>query len=156
MARIEFTTDTSVAADRVLAAATEFSERRPQLWPMIAPQIYRLHERGDDWAVVTEGTAFMGGVWARERYDWSQSGVVRATCEASNIFQPGSVWELRAHPRTGGGSHIEILNHRRAKGLVGHLIGAMIQLQGPKFVGSAFQKTLDILTREDAATAAQA
>ena len=90
MPRIEFTVDSNVPPDRVLAAAADFSERRPDLWPNISRRRYTVHERGDTWAQVTEGSDVMGGIWARERYDWSTPGTVRATVVDSNVFAGGS------------------------------------------------------------------
>ena len=34
------------------------------------------------------------------RYDWSHRGLVKGTVVDSNIFKPGSTWEIRATPRT--------------------------------------------------------
>ena len=85
----QISTDSDLPADTVLAAITDFSSRRPTLWPNIDPGIYKVHEVGADWADVTEGSKFAGGVWARERYEWSVPGVVRATVQDSNIFKSG-------------------------------------------------------------------
>ena len=79
MAKIHYEADGAVAADRFIAALTDFGPRRPELWPGLDAKFYELHELGDTWADVTEGTDIFGGVWARERYDWSEPGVVRLT-----------------------------------------------------------------------------
>ena len=129
MPRLHFVADSSAPPDRVLAAARDFSDRRPELWPNIDPEYYEVHEVGDDFAVVTEGTSFLGAAWARERYDWSQPGVVRATTLDSNIFRKGS-WQLTATPRDGG-SHVEVINDREMKGLKGGVIGIAMRLGKP-------------------------
>nr|MBA2254267.1 hypothetical protein [Chloroflexota bacterium] len=56
--------DGEVSAERFVAALTDFIERRPELWPNLDAKFYRLLERGDTWAEVTEGTDVLGGVWA--------------------------------------------------------------------------------------------
>jgi hypothetical protein len=84
---------------------------------------------GDDFAEVTEGTNFLGDSWARERYDWSQPGVVRATTIDSNIFRKGS-WQITATPRDGG-SHVEVINDREMKGLKGGVVGVAMRLGKP-------------------------
>lgn len=40
----------------MLAAATEFSEQRPDLWPNISRDFYQLHDRGANWTEATEGS----------------------------------------------------------------------------------------------------
>ena len=68
---------------------------------------------------MTEGNPWpIGHVWERLRYDWSQPGAVIATVVDSNIFMPGSTWQLRATGTEGGGSRVEItaVRHLRGKG----------------------------------------
>jgi hypothetical protein len=138
MAKLSYGTDTTIGPDSVLLAAVNFTGSRPEYWPNLSRKFYRVHELRETSAEVTEGSDVMGGIWARERYDWSKPGVVRATVQDSNVFQSGGVWELRALPKNGGGTRIEVLNHRQAKGLKGHLMGAMIQLSARK----GFEKQL--------------
>lgn len=64
---IRFEVETSLAPERVLAAATDFSERRPEIWSAIDPARYEVHTVGEDTAEVTEGGREFGGIWARER-----------------------------------------------------------------------------------------
>ena len=68
MPRIEYSVDTDLAPERVLAAITDFSDRRPDLWPNISRKFWKLHDRGENWAECTEGSDVAGGIWARERY----------------------------------------------------------------------------------------
>ena len=99
MARLHFEADGAVSADRFIAALTDFSERRPELWPDLDAKFYELHELGDTWAEVTEGTDVLGGVWARERYDWSEPGIVRLRLVEAADFRPGTVTEYRVSSR---------------------------------------------------------
>ena len=154
MARIQVNTSSELAADVVLAAITDFSSQRPTLWPNIDPGVYEVHEVGADWADVTEGSKIAGGVWARERYDWSTPGVVRATLQQSNIFASG-FWEMKVSARDGG-SHIEILQDRQAKGLKGHLLGAMMVLMGRRVYRQGLDETLAILRARQLQDAAPA
>ncbi|MEA2448546.1 MAG: hypothetical protein QOG63_478 [Thermoleophilaceae bacterium] len=147
MPKVEFSIDTDVPADRVFAAITDFSDDRPRLWPNIARDVYAVHGQGENWAEVTEGGSDFGGVWARERYEWSP-GHVRATAMESNVFKSG-VWEMRVEPRDGG-SHIEVLNHRQVKGK-GFLIAPILAVVGGPFLKREFEKTLDILRAEPTA-----
>jgi hypothetical protein len=146
LAKYRYTVESSVEPERLLAAATDFSERRPELWPGIDPEVYEVHAQGDGWTEVTEGTAGPG-VWGRERYEWS-GNVVRATIQESNIFSPGSTWELRVEPRPGGGSVAHVSVHRRTHGVKGRLLGAIVQLFGKQMMSKGFAKTTEILERE--------
>jgi hypothetical protein len=146
MPKVSFTLESSAPPERVLAAATDFSERRPELWPNSSREHFEVHEVGDDWAEVTEGTARLGGFWERVRYDWSTPGTVRATVLESNVFTSGT-WELRAEPRPGGGSRVSVVNDRQTKGK-GHVFGVMMQLVGKRFFSGSLRQTLDTVERE--------
>ena len=115
MVEIEFQRRTAVQPDVVLAAAIDFSERRPEIWTMLAPEMYQVHEVGAASADVTEGSAVMGGIWAREEYDWSLPGTVRAVVRESNVFAPGSSWELTVEAQPSG-SDVSWLARRRGVG----------------------------------------
>lgn len=147
MTRVHFTLETDVPAERVLAAAVDFSERRPGLWPNISRRFFQVYDTGETWAEVTEGSDVMGGIWARERYDWSEPGTVRGTVQESNVFQPGGTWELRVHPTNTGGSRIELTRDRRGTGK-GRIIEMMLAIGGRKVLSSGLQQTLEILARE--------
>ncbi len=146
MPRIQIAVDSTVPPERVLAAAADFTDRRPDLWPNVSRRYYKVHEQGDDWAVATEGSDVMGGIWARERYDWSTPGVVRATVLDSNVFKSGT-WELRAEPTGTGGSRIHLDNNRRPKGK-GKVAALMMSVVGKKLLTSHLQQTLAILEKE--------
>jgi hypothetical protein len=109
---------TSVDSERVLEAARDFSARRAEMWPDVHVEHVQVHESTDTTADVTEGNPWpMGYVWERLLYDWSEPGLVRGTVKESNIFQPGSTWQIRA-TSTNGGSRVEIhaVRHLRGKG----------------------------------------
>jgi hypothetical protein len=109
----------SVASEQVLEAARDFSARRAELWRDVHLQHLTVHDQGDTWADVTEGNPWprpFGLVWERLRYDWSEPGALKGTVIDSNLFEPGSTWEIRASPVTGGGSRVEIVARRNLKG----------------------------------------
>jgi len=149
--RIEFTLDSDVPPDRVLAAAADFSERRPDLWPNLSRRYYKVHERGDTWAEATEGSDVMGGIWARERYDWSTPGTVRATVVDSNVFA-GGTWELGSESNGRVGSRIHVVNDRRPKGK-GRVAAVMMTFMGKRLLTKHLQQTLAILEAQPSAGA---
>lgn len=94
--------ETPVPPERVPEAACDFSERRAELWPDVHLEHFDVHDLGDTFAEVTEGNPEpIGFVWERLRYDWSRPGSIKATVTDSNIFRPGSRWEIRGTPHNG-------------------------------------------------------
>lgn len=116
MPTVHVTDRTFLSPERVLDAARDFSERRADLWPDVHVEHLTVNEEGQTWADVTEGNPWpIGLVWERLRYDWSQPGSVRGTVIDSNLFKPGSTWEIRART-TDGGSLIEVIGVRHLRG----------------------------------------
>jgi Polyketide cyclase / dehydrase and lipid transport len=150
VAKIHYTADGPIAAERFIAALTDFGERRPELWPNLDTKFFRLHERGDTWAEVTEGTDILGGVWARERYDWSEPGIVRLRLLESADFRPGTVIEYRVAPNADGGCHVEVDFQRIARSLRGRIVGLLVQLAGPRRFSADLRATFERLARLDA------
>jgi hypothetical protein len=114
--------DTAAAAEAVLEAARDFSERRAELWPDVHAEYLQIHATGDTFAEVTEGNPWpIGYVWERLRYDWSEPGSVRGIVMDSNLFKPGSTWEIHATP-SGTGSRVEVIAIRNLRGLRGRIL----------------------------------
>lgn len=104
----------------VLTAARDFTERRAEMWPDVHVEYLEVHEVGESHAEVTEGNPWpIGYVWERLRYDWSDIHSLRGVVIDSNLFKPGSTWELSATPEDGG-SRVEIraVRHLRGRGLL--------------------------------------
>ena len=53
-------TATMFAPERVLDAGRDFSERRADVWPNVTFKHLEVHERGETFADVTEGTWVVG------------------------------------------------------------------------------------------------
>jgi len=147
MAKLHYEADGAVTAERFIAALTDFGPRRPELWPSLDAKYYELHELGDTWADVTEGTDIFGGVWARERYDWSEPGVVRLTLQDSADFVPGTVTVYRVTTRPDGGCHVAVDFQRTARSLRGRLVGVLVSLAGRRRFAAELRQALDRLAR---------
>jgi hypothetical protein len=150
VAKIHYEADGAVTADRFIAALTDFSDRRPQLWPNLDAKYYTLHELGESWAEVTEGTDVLGGVWAREHYDWSQPGLVRLRLVEAVDFRPGTTIDYRVTARPDGGCHVAVDFQRIAVSPRGRLVGAIVQLTGKRRFTADLAVTLDRLARSPA------
>ena len=128
MPKVRVVDETPVAAVAVLEAARDFSARRAELWPDVHVEHLVIHGMGETWADVTEGNPWpIGYVWERLRYDWSAPGSVRGVVTDSNIFKPGSTWEIRATPANGG-SRVEVIGVRRLRGFRGRLLAPVFPL----------------------------
>ncbi|HEY1518244.1 MAG TPA: hypothetical protein VGF91_17590 [Solirubrobacteraceae bacterium] len=133
---------TSASPEHVLAAARDFSERRPELWPNVKAKYFVVHDKGEEFADVTEGIWITGLFWERSRYDWSEPGAVRATVIDSNVVQPGSTFEVRA-VRSEGGSDVEMTLCRTfQKGPKGRIGGAINHLSGNRGWRSYLRRVL--------------
>jgi len=83
--------ETSVAPERVLEAARDFSERRAEMWPDVHVDHLQVHEAGETFAEVTEGNPWpIGYVWERLRYDWSEPGSVNGWSPTRTSSSPGA------------------------------------------------------------------
>ena len=128
MPTVHVVDETPVAPERVLAAARDFSERRAEMWPDVHVEHLHVHEAGETFAEVTEGNPWpIGYVWERLRYDWSEPGSVKGVVTESNIFKPGSTWEIRATAQNGG-SRVEVIGVRHLRGFKGKLLAVVFPL----------------------------
>jgi hypothetical protein len=144
MAHVRYSADGAVAAERVVGALTDFSERRPAIWPGLSSHLYKVHAVEETAADVTEGTDVLGGIWAREHYDWSRPGVVTLTCTESPFFRTGTTTSWRVSP-TQTGCRVEVDLHRIAKSPRGLLVGVLVQLMGARRFSAELRTTLDRL-----------
>ena len=147
MTEIRVVTDSPLPAERVLAAARDFSLRRAEVFPAVRIEHFEVHDLGDDWADVTEGTpAGIGINWERCHYDWSQPGSVKATVRSSNVYAAsGSSWELRATPNANG-SRVEMIWVRRFRpGPRGAIFGTLFRLIGRPIFRRYARDTLENL-----------
>ena len=117
MPRVHVVEATSASPEQVIEAARDFTPRRAELWRDVHVEHLHVHEQGETWAEVTEGNPWpIGLVWERIRYDWSQPDALRGTVLDSNLFKPGSTWEIRATAAADGGSRVEITAVRKLRG----------------------------------------
>lgn len=156
MATIRYSADGAISPERFISALTDFSDRRLAVWPNLDAKFYKLHDRGDTWAEVTEGTDVLGGVWARERYDWSKPGRVVLQVVESAAFRPGTTIEYTVTPRPGGGCHVEVVSSRIPTSWRGRLLGWILQVIGARRLARDLGTTLTRLEATEANTAGRA
>jgi len=151
MAHVSYGADGPVLPQRFIDALTDFSDRRPAIWPGLSPRLYRVHDVGETWAEVTEGSDVLGGIWARERYDWSTAGVVTIRILESPFFRTGTTTTWQVSP-TPSGCRVDVDLHRIARSPRGLLVGVLVQLMGKRRFAAELRTVLARLAAEPAPT----
>jgi hypothetical protein len=148
MAHLEFELSADVPPERLIAALTDMTDRRPDLWPGLNRAEYRVIETGASSATIREGSG--GPVWAIERYEWSEPGVVRWTVLESGFSRPGDFVEARISGRPDGGSRVRITWQRRGATLAGRLAVIVIWLTRGWPVKRSMRLGFEAIAREGA------
>ena len=131
---------TDLAPAEALRILTDFGPGRAAAFPNVDQSTLIVHVVGDTWADVTEGNK-LG--WERERYDWDPAaGTITAVTTESNLWAAGSRWDYRIAAADGGGSTVQVRLELHAKGVMGHLVGALIPLLGARTVRSGLVSAL--------------
>jgi hypothetical protein len=141
--QLQMESQTSLSPEQALAAITDFSARRPQMWTGISPDYYEVYTVGETSADIREGTKRGGlNVWAKEHYDWSEPGVVTWTVKESNFCAPGSYVRADIRPREGGGSIIKCTWDRTPTSASGRFVFAIMKLTRGKAIETSMRKGL--------------
>jgi hypothetical protein len=144
MGRVHVTAHGSFAPDVFVAALTDFGPGRAEIFGNNAANDLRVHERGETWAEVTEGST-TGPVWQRSRYDWSAPGEVRIDVVDSNAFGPGSRWLYRVTPAADGGTDIDLSIVRVPNTTKGRVLDLLLSLGGGVFFARDLRRTVHTL-----------
>jgi hypothetical protein len=140
--------DTRVTCEAFVAALTDFSEHRQRAFPNSDSSFLDVHDRGEAWAEVTEGSKVTGGIWQRLRYDWSTPGQVRLDVQDGNVFGRGGWWLYRFAPN-GGGCRIHLTVHRVPNSTKARLLDLVLRFYGWVFHGRDLRHTLRALEAAD-------
>jgi hypothetical protein len=142
---VRFQVTTALPPDRVLGGLTDFSDRRPSIWPNIDQAHFRVHEQGSDWAEVTEGNVL---AWERNRYDWNAgAGEVTIQTIESDAWAPGSRWRYKLLPTPTGGTQIDVTVARTPRTVRGRLIAIGLPILGRRVLKADMEKVLERLAR---------
>ncbi len=144
MPHIEFDLETELAPSGVVAALTDFSENRPEIWGDLSREHYEVYEVGDTSADVREGSHFGPlNIWAREYYDWSRQGVVEWKVTESNFCRPGSYVRINVEPRERGGSKIHTTWERTPTTMSARIQLALVKLSRGKPIADSLKRGFD-------------
>lgn len=144
MTTVRFAFTSSLNPSQVLAALTDFGPSRPAVWPSIDAEHFVVHELGDGWALVTEGTA---AAWERGRYEWEPNGDrVTVVTQDSKLFGPGGGWVFQLAAEDTG-TRVDVELTRTPKAFKGKLLAALLPLVGPSALRKSFREPLRVVTR---------
>ena len=144
MTRIVFDLASPCPPGRVIDALTDFSDRRPDVWPMLARELYEVHSVGETTAEVREGSTSPFRLWALEHYDWSTPGTVRWTAVESNFCTPGSGVAVTVTEGADGGSLLHLEWERHPSNARGRAAIVLMRLMGRQILRRYLG---DVLTR---------
>jgi hypothetical protein len=139
MAVVKFHLVSSLSPSDVLGVLTDFGPSRARDWPTIDAEHFTVHELGDTWAEVTEGT---GSAWERARYDWdADKGRVDITTLDSKVFGPGGGWVFQLSPE-GAGTRVDVELTRQPASVKGKMLASLLPLVAPSSLRKSFKKPL--------------
>ena len=143
--RFRFDFTTRATPGQVFAAFTDVGERRLEVWRRsLDPAKYEVRERGENWAVVREGSPGTR-IWVLLRYEWQPPGTIRWTLLDSDHCDAGR-GEIRIAPAPDGGSTVDVeIDHGRPRGFRGRAILGVQRLVGPVAFRRLWRSTLDAL-----------
>ena len=139
MATIHLHEKTTSTPEQFIAGLTDFGPGRSELFGNSADDYLKVHDRGPDWADVTEGS---GGVWERLHYDWSDPRRITMTTTDSNLWGRRSGHTYTLTPRPDGTTDVDAVVIREGKNLKGRLFEILLSTGGKRVLASALAKTV--------------
>jgi hypothetical protein len=154
MTTIEVTERTTATPQQFLEALIAFGPDRSQIWTNSQPEFLVVHDRGDTWADVTEGSKAAGAVWERLRYDWSNPTDIVLTTTDSNTWGRGSGHRYTLTATPDGATAVKAVVVRNGISLKGRMIGALLAVLGPMFIRKTLRTALRAIEARSAKPAA--
>src|SRR5262245_12729950 len=148
MSTIHMQQNTSATAEQYIAALTDFGPGRAQVFGNSADEYLKVHDRGADWADVTEGSK---GTWERLHYDWSHPDRVVLTTTDSNAWGGASGHTYTFTRRTDGTTDIKLVTVREGKSLKGRFFEIVLGSFGKKVLVDAFDASVKAVEARSAA-----
>jgi hypothetical protein len=151
MTTIKATETTTATPEQFLEALTDFGPDRSKIWSNSQPGFLVVHDRGDTWADVTEGSKAAGAVWERLRYDWSNPTDIVLTTTDSNTWG-GKSGHRYTLTQTGGTTSVHAVVVRDGISTKGRVIAAMLTVLGTTFIKKTLRSALRAMEAKNAAT----
>jgi hypothetical protein len=144
MRSYHFTETTTATPQQVLDAITDFGPGREEIFGNSASKFLEVHDLGDTYADVTEGTGKGDKPvsWERLAYDWSDPSRVTMKVLDSNIFTTSSGHVYTITPQADGTTQVDVVVRREGKNLKGRVISLVVSTIGKSGLAKAFRNTL--------------
>ena len=134
--------------EQFVAGLTDFGPGRSELFGNSSDDYLEVHDRGPDWADVTEGS---GGVWERLHYDWSDPNRVVMTTTDSNLWGGHSGHTYTFTRNADGTTDLDAVVIREGKNLKGRLLGTVLRFGGKRVLGKALDNTVKAIETRNGA-----
>ena len=138
MTTLHFHQTTTSTPEQFVAGLTDFGPGRSEVFPNSADDYLEVHDRGPDWADVTEGSK---GTWERLHYDWSDTDRIVLTTTDSNAWGGASGTPTR-HRNPDGTTGVDLVTVRDGKNFKGHFFAVVFALVGKRVLGPAFENSV--------------
>jgi hypothetical protein len=133
---INFHENTTATPEQYIAGLTDFGPGRAELFGNSADSYLEVHSISATEADVTEGS---GGVWERERYDWSDPDRVVIKTADSNVWGGDSGHTYTFTRNADGTTDIDYVVVREGKNLKGRFLGLVLRTVGKSKLEKAFE-----------------
>ena len=118
------------------------------MFPNSADDYLQVHDRGPDWADVTEGSK---GTWERLHYDWSGTDRVVLTTTDSNAWAGTSGHTYTLTRNSDGTTDVDLVSVRDGKNLKGRFFAVVFAVVGKRVLGAAFENSVNAIESRNAA-----
>ena len=153
MSTIHFKLMTTATPEQFIAGLTDFGPGRAKLFGNSTDKYLKVHEKGSNYADVTEGS---GGIWERLRYDWSDPTHIVLTTTDSNLWGGRSGHTYNLTRETNGTTDVDVTIVRDGKNFKGRLLGAFLGIAGKGQLEKWFANTLKAIEARNYEVAAAA
>jgi len=153
MSTFHFKKTTTATPQQFIAGLTDFGPGRAKLFGNSTDDYLKVHEKGKNYADVTEGS---NGIWERLRYDWSDPTHVVLTTTDSNLWggRSGHTYTLTRKPD--GKTDLDVVIVRDGKNFKGRALAAFLGIAGKGHFEKLFANTLTAIEARDYKTSAAA
>jgi hypothetical protein len=149
MTTLKFHQTTTSTPEQFVAGLIDFGPGRAEVFSNSADDYLKVHNRGADWADVTEGSK---GTWERLHYDWSDPNRVVATTTDSNAWGRASGHTYTLTRKPDGTTDVELVSVREGKNFKGRFFAVVFALVGKRVLGEAFQNSVKAIEKRAAHT----
>jgi hypothetical protein len=144
---------TTATPEQFIAGLTDFGPGRSEIFENSADDDLEVHDKGPDYADVTEGSR---GIWERLHYDWSDPNRVVLTTTDSNAWGGNSSHTYTFTRNPDGTTDVDYVAVREGKNLKGRVLGIVVGTVGKGRLESAFEKAVKAIeARSGGPTAAE-